>query len=51
MRKQYKDKRTACALCKPHKRHWSNRWTAKERALISRTDREMKASSVAQTGR
>jgi len=31
MRKQYKDKRRACKLCKPHKRGWSHRWKEKDR--------------------
>ena len=34
MRKQYKDKKKSCALCKPHKRKWENRWKAKEKQDI-----------------
>lgn len=26
MRKQYKTKKRACGLCKPHKRGWAKRW-------------------------
>jgi hypothetical protein len=33
MRKNYKQKRRSCALCKPHKVGWDTRWTAKEAAL------------------
>lgn len=32
MRKQHKDKRRACGLCKPHKRGYENRWPVKEQA-------------------
>ncbi len=31
MRKQQKNKRRSCKLCKPHKRGWANRWKPKER--------------------
>lgn len=31
MRKQYKKKKRSCALCKPHKMGWDNRWKKKER--------------------
>lgn len=30
MRKQLKDKKKCCKLCKPHKRGWANRWKPKE---------------------
>ena len=30
MRKRYKNKKYACGLCKPHKRGWDRRWSAKE---------------------
>ncbi|MCS6286579.1 MAG: hypothetical protein H8K08_14230 [Nitrospira sp.] len=33
MRKNYRQKRRSCALCKPHKVGWASRWTAKEAAL------------------
>lgn len=32
MRKQYKAKKSTCALCKPHKRGWAKRWKSKDRA-------------------
>lgn len=32
MRKQLKNKRRSCALCKPHKTGHSNRWKPKEKA-------------------
>ena len=31
MRKQYKTKKRSCGLCKPHKRGWINRWSAKDK--------------------
>ena len=30
MRKQYKSKRRACGLCKPHKRGLAKRWKARD---------------------
>lgn len=32
VRKNYKQKRRSCALCKPHQVGWDSRWTAKEAA-------------------
>jgi len=34
MRKRFKIKKRSCALCKPQKMGWSNRWNAKELAEI-----------------
>ena len=34
MRKRFKIKKRSCALCKPNKMGWSNRWNAKELAII-----------------
>ena len=31
MRKRYKNKKKSCGLCKPHKRGWTNRWSAKDK--------------------
>jgi hypothetical protein len=31
MRKQYKNKKKSCGLCKPHKRGWVNRWSVKDK--------------------
>lgn len=33
MRKQYKNKKRSCKLCKPHKMGWFNRWKHKERPM------------------
>ncbi len=33
MRKNYKQKRQSCGLCKPHKVGWDSRWTSKEAAI------------------
>ena len=41
MRKQLKNKRRSCAMCKPHKRAWENRWKPKERALSRAHAREI----------
>ncbi|MEK7664167.1 MAG: hypothetical protein AAB340_01845 [Patescibacteria group bacterium] len=32
MRKRFKIKKHSCALCKPHKLGWDNRWKNKELA-------------------
>ncbi len=42
VRKQYKSKRRACGLCKPHKRGWDQRWTAKEGQRLENAEREMR---------
>jgi len=42
MRKRFKNKARSCALCKPHKRKWVNRWGLKDLDLIVRTEREIK---------
>lgn len=42
MRKRYKIKVRACALCKPHKRGWTQRWNARERSLMDAAEREMR---------
>lgn len=39
MRKQMKLKRRCCALCKPHKRGWANRWTPEEQTMIGEFDK------------
>ena len=46
MRKQLKKKKAACALCKPHKRGWENRWTARERGLEKAASREMRQARL-----
>jgi hypothetical protein len=42
MRKQYKIKKRSCGLCKPHKQGWDNRWKAKDKAVMHRTEQEIK---------
>jgi len=42
MRKRYKLKRRSCALCKPHKRGWDQRWKAREGELLKTAEREMR---------
>lgn len=41
MRKRYKQKRRSCALCKPQKRGWENRWKPKERQLLDSAETEV----------
>jgi len=43
MRKRLKDKARSCALCKPHKKKWANRWKPKELDLIARSEKEIKS--------
>lgn len=38
MRKQYKNKKRACGLCKPHKRGWSKRWKETDKTQIYEED-------------
>lgn len=39
MRKRLKHKKCCCAMCKSHKRGWSNRWKAKEAERLKRYER------------
>jgi hypothetical protein len=39
MRKRYKQKKHSCALCKPHKMGWQERWKAKEAARLREFER------------
>ena len=41
MRKQYKQKLKSCAMCKPHKMRWANRWKGKELALYKEHQKEI----------
>jgi len=41
MRKRYRDKNRSCALCKPQKRGWTRRWSAREIALLESSEREI----------
>jgi len=39
MRKRLKHKKRSCALCKPNKMGWDNRWGAKEFVLLKEFER------------
>jgi len=41
MRKQTKLKLRSCALCKPHKMKWTNRWKPKEQSLSKAHNKEI----------
>ena len=41
MRKTYKNKLRSCALCKPHKRKWANRWKPKDVDFIRRSEQQI----------
>ena len=41
MRKQYKNKKRCCGLCKPHKRGLNNRWSDKETSLAKEAIEEI----------
>lgn len=41
MRKRLKKKLRSCALCKPHKMGWDNRWKPKDAALLGDAEKEM----------
>jgi len=41
MRKQYKDKKKSCALCKPWKRGIMKRWKPKDKSKIKLKDYEV----------
>lgn len=41
MRKQYKKKKKSCAMCKPHKMGWDNRWKHKEKIQQEVDEEEM----------
>jgi hypothetical protein len=40
MRKRYRSKRRACALCKPRKRGWAPRWNDRELIRLRVWERE-----------
>ena len=44
MRKQSRTKKRSCALCKPHKMGWANRWKAKDRERLERAEKEIAAA-------
>lgn len=41
MRKRLKKKLRSCALCKPHKMGWDNRWKPKDAALLVDAEKEI----------
>ena len=41
MRKQFKQKKSACKMCKPHKMHLVNRWSAKDQSLSKAHQKEI----------
>ncbi len=51
MRKQSKNKRRSCALCKPHKRGFENRWKPKARGLMIESEKEIRFQISAPTER
>jgi len=50
MRKQLKNKRRSCGLCKPHKRGCDNRWKPKVRGLMSELDKEVRFEAASPAG-
>jgi len=42
MRKQYKNKKRSCGLCKPHKKGWTNRWKNKDKVQLRHAEHEIK---------
>jgi hypothetical protein len=42
MRKRLKKKARSCAMCKPHKMKWANRWKPQEEAELRRSEKQMK---------
>ena len=42
MRKQLKNKKRSCNLCKPHKTGWENRWKPKEQDAQKRFEQVKK---------
>ena len=51
MRKQFKNKKASCALCKPHKRGWASRWKPAERAAQVAFERERRLAEFGDKGR
>ena len=47
MRKQFKNKKRACALCKPFKRNWQNRWKEKDKQDLKNFEKEKNKLLVA----
>ena len=49
MRKQFKWKLRSCALCKPYKMGWSNRWKSKDRARLKEAESEIRRARLTTT--
>ncbi len=45
MRKQLKNKKRACGLCKPHKRGGAKRWTPKDAARLKSAESEIREAT------
>jgi hypothetical protein len=45
MRKQLKVKKRSCAMCKPYKVGWENRWKPKALAELKRAEAEIRQAS------
>jgi hypothetical protein len=41
MRKRFKQKKDACALCKPFKMGWANRWKDKELTKLKEAEKQI----------
>lgn len=41
MRKRFKQKKESCALCKPFKMGWSNRWKDKELTKLKEAEKQI----------
>lgn len=46
MRKRLKLKKHSCAMCKPHKMKWSNRWTPKQLAELKESERACREAAM-----
>jgi hypothetical protein len=46
MRKRKKLKKRSCAMCKPQKMGWENRWKVRERDVIRRFEKELKSRGL-----
>lgn len=42
MRKRYKNKKKSCGLCKPNKRGWMLRWSAKEGNKMAEAEKDIR---------
>lgn len=42
MRKQYKEKKRSCGLCKPHKKGYTKRWKKRDEARMKEVEAELR---------